>query len=185
MGGVCEKCGHDIEWHGPNGCDVELRDYGDMDCGCTAYAFGEPVTAPSRQADAALDRLEVVKGKLRDRVTKRTIGAPEVLDTVRDELARLREKSQRQATNIGALYRQRRAAEARVRTLEDGLRRVLEEAPYLDGPEKELIRALLADQPDGCEHEWVSAVNEVVTSGVICRKCKALAADQPDGGETK
>jgi hypothetical protein len=36
--------------------------------------------------------------------------------------------------------------------------------------------------PSECEHEWVSAENEVVKGGLICRKCFALT---PERGETR
>lgn len=35
--GWCDKCGHRIEYHGSEGCDVEVRDYGDTDCRCTEW----------------------------------------------------------------------------------------------------------------------------------------------------
>lgn len=36
---ICVGCLHPIAYHGPVGCDVEVRDYGDMDCGCRRHNF--------------------------------------------------------------------------------------------------------------------------------------------------
>ena len=39
------------------------------------------------------------------------------------------------------------------------------------------VRAVSIDEED-CEHEWVSADNEVVTGAEICVKCRALRASE-------
>jgi len=101
VSGICEKCGHDVEWHGPNGCDVEMRDYGEMDCGCTAYAFGKPAPVPARRpVEDALDRLAWVVEAMADEWPRRfpqsgetalrVAKAPDALATVRGEIERLR-----------------------------------------------------------------------------------------------
>lgn len=38
------------------------------------------------------------------------------------------------------------------------------------------IDALEDSQKDCCDHEWVDARNEVVTSGQVCIKCRAMKA---------
>jgi len=39
------------------------------------------------------------------------------------------------------------------------------------------------DRPEGCQHEWVSARNKIVTSGEMCVKCRAL--NRPECGEAE
>lgn len=34
---ICGRCGHGQDAHGEHGCDWEVRDYGDMDCGCPEW----------------------------------------------------------------------------------------------------------------------------------------------------
>lgn len=40
--GICGSCNHSTLGHGPNGCDTEVRDYGEMDCGCQRQ-FAKPL----------------------------------------------------------------------------------------------------------------------------------------------
>lgn len=35
---LCGRCGHYKSGHGEDGCDTEVRDYGDMDCSCPGWA---------------------------------------------------------------------------------------------------------------------------------------------------
>jgi hypothetical protein len=59
-----------------------MRDYGEMDCGCTAYAFGKPAPVPARSpVDDALDRLEANEPEYASDAA-----------TVREALERLREE---------------------------------------------------------------------------------------------
>lgn len=44
--GVCGTCNHSTLGHGPNGCDHEVRDYGEMDCGCERR-FAKPLDLTS------------------------------------------------------------------------------------------------------------------------------------------
>lgn len=120
------------------------------------------VTAPaSRQADAALERLA-------SRTWFNYGSRENDLATVRDELARLREERDaclvmasaemppdhvfraiQRAHGLPETGRPEHPAEARVRTLEDGLREIEQTA---DGEADEALRAfaaaLLSDQPD-------------------------------------
>ena len=43
---------------------------------------------------------------------------------------------------------------------------------------RDALARLQAGSPAACEHEWVSARNEAVLSGLICVKCHALATEE-------
>lgn len=45
MSDFCEKCWHPVKDHGEDGCDWEVSDWGQLDCGCTH------VRAPLHQRD--------------------------------------------------------------------------------------------------------------------------------------
>jgi hypothetical protein len=93
---------------------VELRDYGEMDCGCTAYAFGKPVTVPAPcPDDPVLDAL--------DRLESNLWGYPAVREwiaTVRSEVERLREERD----ELQQINRDWFGLQERERRLTEGLR---------------------------------------------------------------
>jgi len=52
--------------------------------------------------------------------------------------------------------------------------------PYntsVEEPVKQICDLFKPDEPNQCDHDFVSAVNEVIKSGYVCPKCGALSID--------